>query len=104
MTVRVAPVSRLLTVTAAPPIAAPDASSTFPEIVGVTCAHAFSELATISRTPTARLTNPPNRTLVIPELLCFQAPAVYEKNEIEANGAIIDALGARPPKVLAPTA
>jgi hypothetical protein len=44
VTVRVAPVSAFLIVTVAPPTAAPDASSTLPEMFAVTCAHAGSEL------------------------------------------------------------
>src|SRR6266571_2872907 len=45
MTVRVAPVSTFFTATIAPPTAAPEASSTFPDMVAVTWAHAKSRPA-----------------------------------------------------------
>src|SRR2546426_4577614 len=82
MTVRVAPVSRFLTATIAPPTAAPDASSTFPEIVAVTCARALSApTATI----TIAITNPLNIRVVIAGLLLAflrsrQSISNYESN------------------------
>src|SRR5207249_11038770 len=45
MTVPVAPVSTFFTPTIAPPTAAPEASSTFPDMVAVTWAHAKSRPA-----------------------------------------------------------
>src|SRR5438876_12169556 len=70
MTVRVEPVSRFLIATIAPPIAAPDASSTLPEIVAVTCACALPAPAA---SITIAITNPLNIRLVIAGL----HPALY---------------------------
>jgi hypothetical protein len=50
VTVRVAPVSRLFTVTVAPLRAAPVASTTFPEIDAATCAPAGARIAMRVRT------------------------------------------------------
>src|SRR5262249_2581136 len=78
---RVAPVSRLLTVPIAPPTAAPGWSSTFPEIVALTWAHTPTEVHTNTKPATANLTNPLIPTFAIPQLLLFAGGSVSERND-----------------------